>query len=489
MIRLQNEPKTISFIYPSSSRGRKGRQAMGEASSDVPAAAAAVRVLAVARVAPSAVEDEAGRRVKLSFFDTPWVVLPPIQRVFLYELELAAADGFPAVVDRLKRALADTLAHYLPLAGTLEYVAETGDAVIDCSDAGVAFVEADGIGMDVRALAGDEAHDVAAFQSLVPELDVRVLPAPVLSVQATRLGAGVAIGFSVHHAVADGRAVWRFIEAWASASRVGSPVTDDLAPPHYGREAVPHARGDELARELLKMVAPNVPVVNTGQFDFSQRVLRARRTFHLCADDIRSLKQRIDALAAAETNSGNNGAPKPKPVSTFVALAALGWTAFVRSKNLGAGEDTYLMFLADLRARLDPPVSDAYFGNCVRACLATCADAAELRGAAGVLRAAQAVQRAVEEMAAAPLAAADRSWVHMLMRLPFSRLANVAASPRFRAYEASDFGFGKPARVELVSMNQDGEMVLVGGRRDGEVQVSVSVDPAHMDAFKACILG
>uniref|UniRef100_A0A453DSE4 Anthocyanin 5-aromatic acyltransferase n=1 Tax=Aegilops tauschii subsp. strangulata TaxID=200361 RepID=A0A453DSE4_AEGTS len=223
-----------------------------------------------------------------------------------------------------------------------------------------------------------------------------------------------------------------------------------------------------------------------GQYDFSQRFLLARRTFYLGADEIRSLRRRIDDLASAEAGGD---APKPKPVSTFVALAALSWTAFVRSKGLAAGDDTYLAFLADLRSRLDPCVSEAYLGNCVRACLASCADAADLLGQAGILRAARAVQAAVAEMEAAPLSGTDKGWMQKLMRLPFQRLTNVAASPRFRAYEAADFGFGKPARVELVSMNHDGEMVLVGGRGDGEVQASVSINPAHMDAFKACILG
>ncbi|KAM3211045.1 hypothetical protein ACQJBY_064714 [Aegilops geniculata] len=455
---------------------------MGEASSDAAAKAAAVRAVAVSRVAPSVLGEV--QRVELSFFDSPWVVLPPIQRVFLYEL--GDADGFPAVVERLKRALADTLAHYLPLAGMLEYAVETGDAFVDCTHAGVAFLEAEG-DMDVRRLAGDEAHDIVAFLSLVPELDARVLPAPVLSVQATRLSGGLAVGLSVHHVVADGRAVWRFMEAWSSASREGSPVTKVLGPPHYGREVIQHPNGDELARDMLKTVAPNLPVVR-GQYDFSQRFLRARRTFYLGADDIRSLRRRIDDLALAESAAGGD-APKRKPVSTFVALAALSWTAFVRSKGLGAGDDTYLMFLADLRSRLDPPVSEAYLGNCVRACLASCADAADLLGQSGILRAAHAVQAAVAEMEAAPLSGTDKGWMQMLMRLPFQRMTNVAASPRFRAYEAADFGFGKPGRVELVSMNHDGEMVLVGGRREGEVQASVSIDPAHMDAFKACILG
>lgn len=463
---------------------------MGEANATGTPATATVRVLAVSRVAPApAAADPVV--VKLSFFDTPWVVLPPIQRVFLYELP--GGDGeFTAAVTRLKSSLAATLAVYLPLAGKLAYVAGTGDVVVDCvDDPGVAFVEAEadaGIDtMDVRRLASDEAHDIPAFLALVPELPTKVLPAPVLSVQATRIpGGGLALGLSVHHAVADGQAVWRFMGAWASAARDGSPVTKSLPAPHYSREAVQVPNGDEFARQMLKMVAPNLPAAGTvADYDFSQRFRLARRTFYLGGDDIRALKLRISALAEAEDEEDvvADGRSKKKPVSTFVALSALGWTSFVRCKGLGAGDDTYLVFLADLRARMDPPVADGYLGNCIKGCLAT-ADAGDLLGERGLLVACRAIQAAVAEMEAAPLAGSER-WIQKMMGLPFARLANVAASPRFRVYEASDFGFGRPARVELVSMNNDGEMVLVGGRGDGEVQLSVSLDPARMEDFKA----
>jgi hypothetical protein len=223
---------------------------------------------------------------------------------------------------------------------------------------------------------------------------------------------------------------------------------------------------------------------NASEYDFSQRFRLARRTFHLTADDIRSLKRRIDDLASA---AGDDDAPPThKPVSTFVALSALGWTSFVRSKGLAAGDDTYLVFLADLRPRLAPPVPDGYVGNCVKACLAS-ADAGDLLGPSGLLAAARAVRAAVAEMEAAPLAGTER-WISRVMGLPFSRVANVVASPRFRVYDAADFGFGRPRRVELVSMNHDGEMVLVGGRSEGEVQVSVSLDPTRMDEFKKHVL-
>lgn len=459
-----------------------------------------MRVLAVSRVKPSAEPSPAAAgdarvKMKLSFFDVPWVEFPPIQRVFLYELP-GGDDEFPAAVRRLKASLAATLAAYLPLAGKLAHVAGTGDVVVDCAaadDPGVAFVEAEAdAAMCARRLARDEEHDVPAFRALVPELDTQVLPAPVLAVQATRLPGGLALGISIHHAVADGQALWRFLSAWATAARDGSPV----AAPHYCRDVVRVPGADELTRQMLKMIAPNLPVVVR---DFCQRFKLVRRTFYLSGDAIQALKRRIDALAAAEhaenaaaAADGTTTTPvrtTTKPVSTFVAPSALGWTAFARSKGLGADDDTCLVFLADLRARLDPPVpdGDGYLGNCIKACPAA-ADAGELRGDRGLLRACRALKAAVAaEVEAAPLAGSDR-WMERLMRLPFQRMANVVGSPRLRFYEAADFGFGRPARVELVSMNNDGEVVLFAGRQDGEVQLSVSLDPARMVEFKAHVL-
>lgn len=58
-------------------------------------------------------------------------------------------------------------------------------------------------------------------------------------------------------------------------------------------------------------------------------------------------------------------------LSSFVALSALCWTAFVQSKGFAAG------FPAHLRTRLNPPVGEGYLGNCVSSCL-TIADAGQL---------------------------------------------------------------------------------------------------------------
>ena len=102
-------------------------------------------------------------------------------------------------------------------------------------------------GVDVQRVAGDEAHDARA-----------VLPAPVMAVQTTRLGAtGLALGLSVHHA--DACTMRMFIHTWTSASRCGSTslLVRTLAHPSPGRRSL-------AARELLNKAAPNLPVLSAS---------------------------------------------------------------------------------------------------------------------------------------------------------------------------------------------------------------------------------
>lgn len=79
-------------------------------------------------------------------------------------------------------------------------------------------------------------------------------------------------------------------------------------------------------------------------------------------------------------------------------------------------------------------------------------------------------------------------WIAELQSMPLDRLVNATASPRFRVYGA-DFGWGGPERFESVSMNLDGEFALVGGREEGDVQVSVSLDVERMESFADLFLG
>ncbi|GJN39554.1 hypothetical protein PR202_gb28679 [Eleusine coracana subsp. coracana] len=207
----------------------------------------------------------------------------------------------------------------------------------------------------------------------------------------------------------------------------------------------------------------------------------SRRTFTITPQQIHRLKQRIIAC---------NLSP-----SSFVAVVALAWASFVHAKHhpaagttsISPSDEVHLFFFADCRSRLSPPPGDGYFGTCISGCLATLRAEDILLGD-GVAHAAAAVAAEVRRAEEEP--AAGWEWMETVTtRADMDRLVNVAGSTRFPAYQATDFGWGPPARTELVTMNHDGQVVLVAGKDGGGgVQASVSLHPAHMDAYKAHFL-
>ncbi|KAM0909961.1 hypothetical protein ACQ4PT_014461 [Festuca glaucescens] len=421
--------------------------------------------------------------LRLSALDAQWLTIPLIQRVLLFDD--GAGDQLPpfeSLVSSLRSSLAATLARFPPLAGRIVFMPSTGDVAIDCSSSyseggGVRFVVAEMEGADARKLAGDTDHDVDAFKALVPELAVEALPAEVLAVQVTRLKGGAAVGVAMHHAVVDGRSVWRFLEAWASACR----GDDAVGAPTFDRAAVALPGGEELARSTLRKYVPDLPL---ARMLFPPGPNLPRRTFIVAAQHIHRLKQRISDLPTSPPLA--QAAP-----SSFVAIAALTWVSFVRSKHpdaISADDDVYLFFFCDCRGRrgIDPPVGDNYFGTCISGCLAK-ATARDLLAEGGVATAAAAVQREVRRAAEDPLALWD--WMDILSWLPLDRFVNVSGSARFPAYEAADFGWGAPTRTELVTMNNGGQLVLVAAKEGGgAVQASVCMEPDHMDAFNSHFL-
>ncbi|OEL23967.1 hypothetical protein BAE44_0015011 [Dichanthelium oligosanthes] len=460
-----------------------------------------VRALSVTHVIPAEAsnpppQDAEHATIKLSLFDTLCIALTPIQRLFFYEGD--DLPPFPDLVRTLRSSLAATLAVYTPLAGRVTVSSSGDDVSIDCSPGtGVRFVEAEyaGTAADLRRLAGAAEHDAEAYAQLAPTLAVSALPAPALAVQVTRpaadcagasggVGAVVVVGVSMNHVVVDGQALWEFIRAWTSAARGGSAAGTGLVTPKFDRAEINrHPKAEEAARKFLRVFAPALPTVNT--FPEPDNALQGRRTYLLSASQIRSLKHRISQHSKGADGDTSPAADKPS-TTTYAAIASLVWTSGVRSKNAlnHADDDAYLMFAADCRARLRPPLPSTFFGNCIKSCYAM-ATVGELRDGGGdeaLARAAAAVREAVREQLADPLADAER-WLERHLALPPDRIVQIGSSNRFAAYE-TDFGWGRPARVELASVFVR-EFVAVVGAPDGAVQVSVALDRDRMDGFEA----
>ncbi|KAF8660161.1 hypothetical protein HU200_057725 [Digitaria exilis] len=214
------------------------------------------------------------------------------------------------------------------------------------------------------------------------------------------------------------------------------------------------------------------------------RLRFTRRTFTLDAAQIARLKETIIHV----TEEGQGGAPLRHAPSTFVAVVALLWTCAVRGRSIPPDDDVFLFFLADIRDRLDPPAGADYLGTCLAACL-TRLPARELHGEGALVAAAAAVQGTIREMAEDPLG----FWLGWeFLKVPsdrtvsVDRLVNVSGSSGFGAYDAGDFGWGKPRRTENVRMNHDGQVALVRARDGGGVQVAVSMlRRDHFDAFQS----
>ncbi|KAM3207323.1 hypothetical protein ACQJBY_062500 [Aegilops geniculata] len=439
--------------------------------------------------------------MKLSFLDSFHVATGPIQRLFFYDGP--GLPPFPSVAGSLRSSLAATLPIFLPLTGKLAFRPSSGDVVVDCSpsavSSGVKFVEAEFLaGAEVlRRLVGDDEHDIEAFARLVPELDnvkphvfvhnAGKLPAPVLAVQVTRpAGDGrgvVAVGVSLHHAVADGKSFWQFMRWWSAASRGDylAAAPGDLVPPSLDRTAIRHPREEELTAWILRLRAPMLPTI--GRRWSVGTAWRRTRTFLLIADEIQLLKRRISQQL-------------PKPASTYVAISSLAWTCIIGAKTsshmIHDEDDAFLMLHADCRGRLHrPPIDEGFLGNCVKPCYAR-ARAANLMPPRrlgehidGLAHAAAAIQEAIRnglEAAGENLFADFGEVLKYHMALPPGRASTVGSSHRFMAYE-TDFGWGPRSRIELASIFGSSDMVALLGARDGGVQVSVTLDGVCMDTF------
>ncbi|KAF8732854.1 hypothetical protein HU200_015201 [Digitaria exilis] len=448
-----------------------------------------VRALSVTHVRPTETTNTDDHTIKLSLFDTLFIALTPIRRLFFYHAD--DLPPFPVLVHTLRSSLAATLAVFPPLAGKVAVSGED-DVVIDCSPStishgGVRFVEAEYAG-DLRRLAAAAEHDAEAYAQLAPALDVGKLPAPALAVQVTRgadggggTGAGaVVVGVSMNHVVADGQALWEFIRAWAAAARGGKSTAAGVTTPTFDRAAINRYPGaEEVARKFLRVFAPALPTVNT--FPEPDNTIQGRRTYLLSASQIQSLKhcisQHSDTIPAAV---------KPPPTSTYAAVASLVWTSAVHAKNSlnHAGDDAYLVPV-DLRRHLGSTIDERYFGNCVAPCYAVAAIGDLRDDGAGLARAAAAIVAGVRAGVRDddPLGGAER-WVERFMAVPKERLTHTGSSNRFMAYEV-DFGWGRPSRVEELMSLFVRELVLLLGAGDGCVQVTVAMDHKIMEGFEA----
>ncbi|KAE8787983.1 phenolic glucoside malonyltransferase 2-like [Hordeum vulgare] len=432
-----------------------------------------LRVLDTALVTPSG-PSLPPSSLPLTFLDLQWIHSPPVERIFFYHIGAPHAD---LVVSSLKASLSTALRAFFPLAGRLRATTATGrpDILYEPGD-GVTFTLAE-YDADLSDLASDHhSRQVAELAQLVPRLGHADADggAALLSVQATVLlpRGDLALGVTVHHAACDGAGSASFLHTWAAAC-VG--VDKPLPPaPVIDRTLIAEPPG------LYNHYMSNLPSTDEIEFvKMSPDQLLA--TFTLSSEQLQGVK---DAVAGEAARRGQT----PPRRSTLVAALGFIWSCYRRAKaETGDGaadpqSPTYFIVPVDHRQLMKPPVPATYLGNCIGPAIGAAAkEELASAGVEGLFTACAAIAAGIEKAVASP------GWETMAERVKEAGargVLSVAGSPRLRVYDV-DFGFGPPAKVEIVSVARTGAMA-VAERRGGGMEVGMSLPPAGMAAFRSC---
>ncbi|KAL0741555.1 hypothetical protein Bca4012_083068 [Brassica carinata] len=181
--------------------------------------------------------------------------------------------------------------------------------------------------------------------------------------------------------------------------------------------------------------------------------------------------------------SSASSSPKELRLSTFVVTYSYALTCLIRARGGDPSRPIGYGFAVDCRGLLDPPVPSSYFGNCVSATFKLESTAETFMGEEGFSAAASSVSDLVEELDETVALKLPDILASFPILPPGSQLVSVAGSTRFGVY-GLDFGWGRPERVLVVSIDQ-GEAISMAEGRDGNggVEIGFSLKKNEMEAL------
>ncbi|KAE8650582.1 phenolic glucoside malonyltransferase 1 [Cucumis sativus] len=439
----------------------------------------AIKVLEVCTVAPPP-GSTVPVTLPLTFFDILWFRFPPVERLFFYKSPVP----FYVIVSNLKKSLSLVLQHYLPLAGAIVWPENSPKPAVETAVRdGIVLTVAESED-DFDHLIGDGLRKEAKLRPLVAELAAEEDRAAVVAVQVTWFGnGGFSIGITSHHAVLDGRSSTSFMKSWAGLCKnlVGGgeifcPAAETM--PFYDRSVVTDKMGLE-AIYLKCLLAHEGPNNRSLKFwDFKTPPDSFRGTFKLSPQNIQKLKQHV--------LEHRNPAQPLLHISTYTVAMGYTWVC----ASAVADEDITIAVTVDARGRLDPPLPATYFGNYVVG-RSTALKRGKLFGENGVIAAVETISEMIKSLKEeGPLKGAE-NWVLLMTQTVVNsdyKLISTTGSPRFEVYSV-DFGWGKPEKVEVVSINRTGAVCISESRDGGGVELGWTAKRDVMENFAKLFAG
>ncbi|CAA7055485.1 unnamed protein product [Microthlaspi erraticum] len=441
-----------------------------------------ITIIDVSRVTPS--KADSSMTLPLTFFDLLLFKVHPVDRVFFYRLPDATRTLLDSViVPKLKSSLSLALSHYLPLAGQLVWNSDDHKPSIVCStNDAVSFTVAES-NADFSQLTGNEPFPATQLDQFAPELRVTEDSAAAVSFQVTLFpNQGFCIGVSAHHGVLDGKTTSMFLKSWAhTCKQANDSLPEDLTP-FYDRTVIKSP--PDVDTQILNGMKRLAQMMAGGKEPDNPKNLKIlitpensqdkfRFTFALSRENIQTLRERLKRDSSSDS--------KQLHLSTFVIAYAYAFTCFVRSRGGDPNRPVGYRFAVDYRGRL-VDVPSSYFGNCVSTIYSDPLTAATFMAEDGFLAAARLISDSVEEV--------DVNMVWDIVELgkkqsatPFgSQALYVAGSPRFGVY-GLDFGWGRPEKVDVVSIGQGSISMAESGDGSGGVEIGFSLQKHELDVL------
>ncbi|KAG5224905.1 coumaroyl-CoA:anthocyanidin O-glucoside-6''-O-coumaroyltransferase [Salix suchowensis] len=377
----------------------------------------------------------------LTFFDYPWLLCRPMERLFFYELP------YP-------NSLSLTLQHFFPLASNLMCPPSPRKPYILFKDGdSIPFTVVEST-LDFDQVIGDQARDWPPTR--VTSDDTRVVPLLALQV-AVFPNSGICIGAKFCHVVADGTAFNHFMKSWASIFRSREDIAclEKSMLPSHDRSGIK----DPLE---LESIFTKQWWNWASSWDYDLGSTRDDQLGDKVGVTFTISQTLIERLKGARIH--------------ICGCMCFTWVNLIKSQEKEASdlfdsdEVYHFVFVADCRHRLETKLPETYFGNCLAICFVP-VKKRELLGEHGIIIAAKAIGGKVKELERGVLLGAEK-WISSWKEISEQgRLVTVAGSPKLRAYE-TDFGWGRPRKTEVPHVHAS-----------GGVEIGLAISKGQMDVF------
>lgn len=387
----------------------------------------------------------------LTHFDIPFLLFSPNQPLFFYHLPISIAVFTQTLLPKLKHTLSLTLRHFFPLAGKLTALSAAPY---------LEYTEEDSVALTIAAAEAGEFKNLVAdhpkmnqdFHDLVPELGSEQL---LLAIQITVFPEiGISIGFTLRNVVADWRTFNNFLRAWASLSRNGGlMLEDDVA--FHDRSVIldPTGLGPALLHAWRRV--RNADKEGRSNYENGLNNDMVRSTFVFGPTKVEQLKNLISTRSKMLFGSSIDQFLL-SPNNVCCAFMWVCWTKLHCSIS-DCQNVHYFGYTAGGVSRVSYPVPDSYMGNCVgfgRASLAQ----GKLVGENGIVHAAKSIGDTVTKVNGDIMGESEwqvlrESELHII----------VTGSPKLGLY-GLDFGWGKPLKIEQVSIDATGAISVTETR-------------------------